>query len=96
MRAKYELDVKTVKEGKDWAWCVDARATIAAIAAIAGERFPYDRCDRWPFSVIAAIVAIIWNQAKGEVVGGGGGVRLVLCDWLGKRHLLKLVFKSAI
>lgn len=75
MRAKYELDVKTVKEGKDWAWCVDARATIAAIAAIAGERFPYDRCDRWPFSVIAAIVAIIWNQAKGEVVvvGGEGG-----------------------
>ena len=25
MRAKYELDVKTIKEGKDWAWCVDAR-----------------------------------------------------------------------
>ena len=38
-------------------------ATIAVIAAIAGEWFPYDRCDRWTFvSSIAAIVAIMRKQ----------------------------------
>ena len=34
------------------------------VAAIAGEWFPYDRCDRWFFfSAIAAITAIIWKSS---------------------------------
>ena len=93
MRAKYELDAKTVKEGKDWAWRVDARATIAAIAE---EWFPYDRCDRWPFFFSDRSDSSDHMEPGLRRSGGGGGGRLVLCDWLGKRHILKLVFKSAI
>ena len=43
---------------------------VAAIAVIAGEWFPYDRCDRLTcFSAIAEIVAIIWKPAFRREIG---------------------------